>query len=194
VARYLRPEEQVVPFRWRSELDELLDWCTSGGHAEIRLVTGDGGSGKTRLALRLGDELAANGWQQLWVKRGSEHEAVGAVHEMRRPCVLMVDYAETRSELAGMLDEVAADEDGPPLRLILLARSAGEWWQLLLAMTEELTAALLEASVVVSLGPVRAAGGPREIFDDAVTAFAQKMGVQRPRVARTHSSRTSPCC
>jgi tetratricopeptide (TPR) repeat protein len=170
----------VVPFRARPELDELLGWCRSQDHAGIRLVTGDGGAGKTRLALQLGEELAANGWQQLWVKRGSEHEAVRAVHEMRRPCVLVVDYAETRSELAALLDDVAADEDGPKLRVVLMARSAGEWWQQLLASAEELTATLLEASALVALGPVHAAGGPQEVFDDAVTAFAQELGVERP--------------
>ena len=126
-ARYLRPEEAVVPFRARPELDELLTWCVSGGHAAVRLVTGDGGAGKTRLALRLGEELAANGWQPLWVPRGAEREAVGAVHTMGQPCVLVVDYAETRSDLAGLLDQVAADHDGPDLRVVLLARSAGEW-------------------------------------------------------------------
>ena len=57
VARYLRPEEQVVPFRARPELDELLGWCTSGGHARIRLVTGNGGAG--RPALRYG---SARSW------------------------------------------------------------------------------------------------------------------------------------
>ncbi len=180
MARYLRPEEKVVPFRARPELDELLGWCWSRGHVGIRLVTGDGGSGKTRLALQLGDELTANGWQQLWVKRGSEHEVVGAVHEMGRPCLLVVDYAETRSELAALLDDVAADEDGPQLRVVLMARSAGEWWQQLLANADELTAALLEASALVALGPVLAAGGPQEVFEDAVTAFAQKLEVERP--------------
>ena len=170
----------MVPFRARPELDELLGWCASEGHAGIRLLTGNGGAGKTRLALRLGEELAANGWQQWWVKRGAEREAVGDVREMGRPCVLVVDYAETRSDLAGLLDDVAADEDGPDLRVVLLARSAGEWWQQLLASVEELAAALLEASALVRLGPVRAAGGLQEVFGDAVTAFAEEMGVERP--------------
>ena len=53
VARYLRAEEQVVPFRGRPELDELLAWCGTGERVGVRLVTGDGGAGKTRLALRL---------------------------------------------------------------------------------------------------------------------------------------------
>ena len=180
VARYLRPEEQVVPFRSRPELDELLAWCVSEGHARIRLVTGNGGAGKTRLALRLGEGLAANGWQPLWVKRGAEREALRDVRQMGCPCVLLVDYAETRSDLAALLDDVASDEDGPEVRVVLLARSAGEWWQRLLASVDELTAELLEASALVTLGSVRAAGGMREVFDDAVTAFAQKVGVERP--------------
>ena len=171
-----------MPFRTRPELDELLDWCVSGGHAAVRLVTGDGGAGKTRLALRLVDEVAINGWQPLWVRRGLERDAVRAVHVLGQPCVLMVDYAETRSELVGLLDDVSADRDGPDLRVLLLARSAGEWWQRLLANAEEQTAALLEASTLVALGPVRAAGGPQEVFDDAVTAFVQKLGTGRPDV------------
>ena len=32
----------------------------------------------------------------------------------------------------------------------------------------------------MTLGPVLAAGGPQELFDEAVTAFAQKMGIARP--------------
>jgi hypothetical protein len=180
VAGYLRPEEGVVPFRARPELTELLGWCVSGGHAGVRLVTGDGGAGKTRLALRLGDELAASGWQPLWVPRGSEREAVSAVHEVGQPCVLVVDYSETRSDLAGLLDDVAADAGGPDLRVVLLARSAGEWWQQLLAGAAERTAVLLESGGLVRLGPVRATGGTREIFSDAVTAFARRMGTGRP--------------
>jgi hypothetical protein len=91
----------------------------------------------------------------------------------------MVDYAETRSELAGLLDQVAADQGGPDLRVVLLARSAGEWWQQLLASVEEQTAALLEADVLVVLGPVRAIGGVQEVFDDALSAFARKLATGR---------------
>jgi hypothetical protein len=126
VARYLRPEEQVVPFRARPELDELLNWCATGGQAAVRLVTGDGGAGKTRLALKLGERLAADGWQPLWVPRGSERDGVQAVRVLGRPCLLVVDYAETRTELAGLLDDAATDQDCPDLRVLLLARSAGE--------------------------------------------------------------------
>lgn len=46
VAHYLRPEEAVVPFRPRPELDELMAWCVSEDHTAVRLVTGDAGAGK----------------------------------------------------------------------------------------------------------------------------------------------------
>ena len=112
---------------------------------------------------------------------------VADVHRCAEPCVLVVDYAETRSELVGLLDDVAADEDGPELRVVLLARSAGEWWQQLLASAEEQTAALAGGQCAVMLGPVRAAGGAQEVFDDAVTAFAQKVGENVPDARLTLS-------
>src|SRR5262249_48518665 len=143
VSRYLRPENQVVTFLGRPELGELVEWCVSGGHAGIRLVTGPAGVGKTRLALRLGEEVAASGWQALWVSHGSELDAITAVREIGQPCMLIVDYAETRSQLARFLNDEAADQDGPDLRVLLLARSAGEWWQQLLAGAEEPVGALI---------------------------------------------------
>jgi tetratricopeptide (TPR) repeat protein len=180
VARYLWPEEKVVPFRTRPELDELLGWCGSGGRAAVRLVTGDGGAGKTRLALQLGEKLVASGRPLLWVPRGAELEGVQGARDLAKPCLLVVDYAETRTELVGLLNEVASYRDGPDLRVLLLARSAGEWWRQLLADAEKRTAALLEAALPVTLGPVPAAGGPHEVFAEALTAFARRLGVARP--------------
>jgi hypothetical protein len=63
---------------------------------------------------------------------------------------------------------------------VLLARTAGEWWQQMLASAEEQAASLLMAAMPLPLGPVRAPGGPREVFDDAVTAFARSLGAGRP--------------
>ena len=42
--------------------------------------------------------------------------------------LLVVDYAETRIGLADLLRSVAAD-DGAAVRVLLLARSAGQWWE-----------------------------------------------------------------
>lgn len=54
--------------------------------------------------------------------------AVGTVQGTGEPAVLVVAYAETRPGLAGLVAQAVAVEDCPDLRVLLLARSAGEWW------------------------------------------------------------------
>ncbi|MGW5667034.1 hypothetical protein [Micromonospora sp. NPDC003776] len=54
----LYPSQQVVPFRGReAELRQLSAWCEDRGESVVRLVFAPGGYGKTRLALRLMDDL-----------------------------------------------------------------------------------------------------------------------------------------
>jgi hypothetical protein len=179
IARYLRPEEQVVPFWDRPELGELVNWCSSGKHAAVRLVTGEGGVGKTRLALRLCQKLDAVGWQPLWVSPGLEGEVVGAVRELGTPCVAVVDYAETRDQLAAFLDEVASDLDGPDLRIVMLARSSGEWWRSLISHSGDGVSRLLTAPPT-RLGPLPTKSDQREVFEIALAAFAEKLRVDCP--------------
>ena len=94
----------------------------------MRLITGPGGVGKTRLALQLADSARQLGWWCEWV--GADQEAgvvsrIGAAKSGR--VLLMVDYAETRTGLS-LLMRAAAQYQGPGLRVLLLARSAGPWW------------------------------------------------------------------
>ncbi len=181
VARFLRPELEVVPFRPRPELEELLDWCGTAEHVAARLVVGGGGTGKTRLALQLTQELAENGWWPLWVRRGREGKVAGAPRELGKPCVAVVDYAETRDGLAGLLRDAADISGGPDLRVVLLARGSGEWWQRLITSGDDRVAEMLAAPPIM-LGPITAEGGPEELFEEALTAFAAQLEAERPRV------------
>lgn len=70
VARYLRPEAEIVSFVLRPELGCLVRWANSDDQTAVQLVTGDGGAGKTRLARRLDEELAGLGWRRWWVPAG----------------------------------------------------------------------------------------------------------------------------
>jgi hypothetical protein len=155
-AWYLRPEAQVVAFRPRPELDRLREWCVAGGRLGVRLVTGEGGAGKTRLTLQLATDLASDGWRTMWVQPGQEGTPVGMVRDTGEPAVLVIDYAETRPGLADLLAAAAA-EDCPDLRVLLLARSAGEWWRQLLAGADYRLSQVLEEVEPVALGPL--AGG-----------------------------------
>jgi hypothetical protein len=128
VARYLRPEAEVIRFWPRPELDELLAWVVSEERVGVRLVTGAGGSGKTRLARQLGEQVTALGRRSWWVSAGQEADAVRVAGEGALSTLLIADYAETRTGSLPALLATAADmEGGPCLRVLLLARSTGEW-------------------------------------------------------------------
>jgi hypothetical protein len=57
-ARLLDPRREVVGFVGReSELAELAAWCQDNRAGRLRLVTGPGGVGKTRLAVELASRM-----------------------------------------------------------------------------------------------------------------------------------------
>jgi hypothetical protein len=132
----LAARHQVVPFYGRSqELAWLRDWCegpTLGVSA--RLVHAPGGQGKSRLAAQFGDACTRAGWTVAVVRHRSETAAAGggdqqlAVYE--RGLVLIVDYAE-RWPLQDLLTLLRQHQTvmSPRLRVLLLARPAGGWWQ-----------------------------------------------------------------
>jgi hypothetical protein len=122
----------VVAFWPRPELATLHEWLVSPPRTGIRLVTGEGGAGKTRLALQLGREAADRyGWRYYWVPAGHEAAAAAAARQGDAPVLLILDYAETRAALPDFLAAVTGNSPGPgpDMRVLLLARSAGEWWQ-----------------------------------------------------------------
>ncbi|WP_147268374.1 hypothetical protein [Spongiactinospora rosea] len=137
-ADLLRPWRRVVPFEGREhELAELAAWCRAddagtGEAGWFRLVIGAGGIGRSRLAIELGLRLREHGWQVIHVADDREVQALSEWRagrgEWDRPVLLVNDYAETRADLPGLLVDVAADDTGR-VRVLLLARSAGEWWQ-----------------------------------------------------------------
>jgi hypothetical protein len=57
--RWLDPRAGIVPARSRPEVENLVAWCTAEAGPVARLVCGQGGQGKTRLALSVCDRLAA---------------------------------------------------------------------------------------------------------------------------------------
>ena len=146
----------------------------------MRLVTGPGGVGKTRLSVELCKRLAARGWQCERPGDGGEAAVLGAVRRVHRGRVLLVvDYAETRAGLGGLLRAVAADEG--PVRVLLLARSAGEWWERLGAGEPAVRRLLAAAGAGNPLPvPVAAWVSNEQVVTAAVPAFAAALGVLPP--------------
>jgi hypothetical protein len=61
-ASLLEPGLGVVPFTGRAaELAQLEGWCLGDQAGLVRLLTGGGGSGKTRLALELVSRMRSRG-------------------------------------------------------------------------------------------------------------------------------------
>ncbi|MBZ3906478.1 trypsin-like peptidase domain-containing protein [Streptomyces griseiscabiei] len=131
----LRPEATVVPFTGREDvLARLGAWCEQPGRFSVRLVTGPGGQGKTRLAAELVRRLRLRNWSAGFLAAAAAPDLLPLATETRTPLLLVVDYAETRVEqLQTLLDLVDRYEHSgtTALRLLLLARDkeAGDWWE-----------------------------------------------------------------
>ncbi|HEV7671900.1 MAG TPA: CHAT domain-containing protein [Thermoanaerobaculia bacterium] len=133
----LRAEYSIVPFHGREkERSDLYAWCTEGPAVRVRLYTGPGGMGKTRLALEIAKVLKREGWRAGFLEPDavrSPEEAWKAVSRRGGKVLAIVDYAETRRELLIPLLRRLYATDAGPIRVILLARAALDWWEQLKA-------------------------------------------------------------
>ncbi|MFG1942133.1 hypothetical protein [Nonomuraea sp. NPDC048826] len=131
----------VVPFVGRkAELAALRTWAAGPEPVSAALVTGPGGAGKSRLAVELGEELAAAGWDTGLL---TEASLVGPLSDPAvrldalRPTLLVLDFPEPSAALAAELARrLAGHRHNPRVRLLLVARaSAGAappsaaWWR-----------------------------------------------------------------
>jgi tetratricopeptide (TPR) repeat protein len=181
-SRLLDPARGVVAFIGRDDnLRDLVAWCEDDTGPKLRLITGPGGVGKTRLALQLAEWLETLGWQSVRVGDGYEADIVSNIRESNTGrLLLIVDYAETRTKLADLLRAVAVD-DGT-LRVLLLARNAGQWWQQLGASEPAIRDLIADAGQEgYVLGEVLDAElSDEDLIRQAVPVFARELGVDPP--------------
>ncbi|MFC4495724.1 tetratricopeptide repeat protein [Streptomyces ovatisporus] len=178
----LTPARGVVEFIGRSEELRLLhDWCGPGGEsARLALVTGAGGVGKTRLALHLAEQLQQQGWRCRRVLDGEDAAVVGVVEASRPgPVLLLVDHAETRPGLPQLLAS-AVTSDAAGLRVLMLARDEGEWWEHLKAAASPIGPAASGAVTVQLQADPGAGADSRELVARAVPQFARHLELPVP--------------
>ena len=134
----LLPESGAVPFHaFRLPMrDEIVQWALSDDEPiMLRLQAGEGGCGKTRLLIEVCKILdALPGWQAGFF-RGVRDAIVPGFTELdaqTRNLLVVVDFAETKSEIVVALTRAALDfkRKGPigKVRIVLLARDGGDWW------------------------------------------------------------------
>jgi tetratricopeptide (TPR) repeat protein len=133
-ADLLRAEHEIVGFVGRTDqLAELDAWAAKASPVAVCLFTGAGGVGKTRLAVEWCKRLRERGAAAGFLGHHAGAPDLGPLFQGTGLRAAVIDYAETRRELvAALLERMAGEGDADrPLRLLLLARGPGEWWDAL---------------------------------------------------------------
>ncbi|MFI5963589.1 tetratricopeptide repeat protein [Streptomyces asoensis] len=188
-SRLLRAVHQVVPFTGRGrDLDALARWRddpTPG--AAVRLVHGPGGQGKTRLASRFAELSREAGWT-VWQAAVNETDAeaidTSPAPDTAAGLLLVVDYAERwpAPDLHRLLQEPLLHRAGAPVRILLLARPAGIWWESLDTWIGDTLDAPAESHLLLPVADdpqARAA-----LFRQARDRFADHLGLPPGQAAR----------
>jgi hypothetical protein len=165
-AGLLSARKAVVPFRGRDTLlAELTAWAKVAGTG-VWLLHGPGGQGKTRLAHHVGERLAGQGWAVVWLDQNADPAELRVLAETRVPVLAVLDYAESRTGQLAALATVLGGRN--QVKVLLLARSAGAWWQDLAAGSEALRD-LADLTRVTALPALDDTAGS---YQAAVAAFA----------------------
>jgi phage shock protein A len=145
----LRPQAETVRFSGREgQVAEFLSWCNGGG-VMARLLIGPGGQGKTRFARELGRVLAAQEWVVAQLRDSAGAESYKILGKIVPRLLLIMDYADTRPGSVAEVMRVFEEEGSRgTVRILLIARSAGEWWDQLPASASTYVSLLSGATVI----------------------------------------------
>ena len=170
----------VVPWHeaGRTETLAALDaWADDPSRpVSVQLLHAEGGVGKTRLAIE-------------WVhRRRGRHDVAGflipgppaswfeRLCNLGAPVVIIIDYAESRPDLLEILQRIAAFDAaaGPRrrIRVLLLARNAGDWWTAI-GQDTALRGLLAEHEPLELAALAIGAGERAAVFDEAAKRFAE---------------------
>ncbi|WP_141586123.1 tetratricopeptide repeat protein [Actinomadura sp. WMMA1423] len=177
----LRVSSETVPFTGReAELAGLREWRDRRAALSVRLVHGPGGQGKSRLAAQAARLWSADGWTVLTALHRHDPAAPPefAPGDLRgaRGLLVVADYAERWdvADLLRMLSDLRGAE-GPKVRVLLLARPAGTWWQ---TLAHRMDADLgLEAGASALDALETGAHGRGRLFEEARDRYAALLDV-----------------
>lgn len=135
----LVPFARAVPLIGRDEeLADLRAFLAGPAAIAVRVLIGEAGAGKTRLALELCRDAQQRGWEAGFATAREMQRFLAQQNLVdwgwRKPTLIVVDYAAALADaLQAWLGELAdhAGDESRPLRLLLLERHADTevgWW------------------------------------------------------------------
>ncbi|MFE9336924.1 tetratricopeptide repeat protein, partial [Streptomyces sp. NPDC007063] len=188
-SRLLRAAHQVVPFTGRhTDLEALASWRDDPAEKlAVRLVHGPGGQGKTRLAAHfagLSREAGWTVWQAVVNETGADPLNTSPPPEAGTGILLVVDYAERwpTPDLRTLLREPPLHRTAGPVRVLLLARPAGVWWDSLETWIDDTLDAPAQAHPLPPLATVPQARA--DLFHEARDRFADHLGLPPDQTTR----------
>ncbi len=177
----LRSGHQIVGFRrFGDHLDRLESWLDEDADVRLRLVTGPGGAGKTRLAVELVAGARRDGWQAGFVGEDAEPEAIERLGAIKERLLLVVDYVEGRSsQIEALVRAVRARPAGlGAVRVLLLARADGLWRRMLARHRDLRIADLFRDLTVDRIVAIEAGTSRRSLFQEAARRFGEELGAE----------------
>ena len=164
----LPTRQSAAPFRGRAaDLAWLQAWRDNADGHPAALVTGPGGTGKTRLVTQFAATRPPP-WAAGWLHPGRGASALAAVRACGDPALILIDDADASPDAAALLTDLAAQPDGPRgSASLLIARTAD-------ALTQARQPAPRAARWIIAPGnlPVRTIG-PFGSTDDHARWFGE---------------------
>ncbi len=195
----LKPEYRLVPYLGEAQVqmrDELVAWAQGLGRDGVprlgmRLYTGPGGAGKTRLLIEAGEDLRRTGWAVYFLGESVTPADAGYFSETPCPTVLILDYVTDRQGMVeALLKQMARQRQhrAAPLALILLERTAPRWFEALAVSIHdpeyvglpELLALPTMQKQALAIPPLSTEAERRELFAQAVASFAKIIRTDGP--------------
>jgi len=180
----LNPSYQIAPFFRGGREDILADleaWRLSETPVAVRIIHGPGGIGKTRLMIECLKPLQDSGWQVGFLRESTPENWFERLMQRHEPLLVVIDYAESRAKLRDLLMPVLQfyqetrlrpNIQVTPVRIVLLSRQIGDWWDALNRKDIELKT-LLNTTPPHELKPLATSVSRRdEIFSQAALTFA----------------------